>query len=152
MLYHFYEQTISIFFIIHLRKKMSFDYSNFSRYIFSILSLWSREEIYQILTVKDWISIKLYTDNLLPLWMCVLHFYVMNISNRFFKTISCNGNYYMRFYSATQLLMYNHITIWVYNIYYILCLNYVMIIYKQATKSLNNFAWNNSYYIYHMYI
>ena len=82
----------------------------------SMLLLWSREEIYQILTV----SVKLYAENLLLLWMCVLHFYVMNISNKFFKTFSYNGNYYMQFYSVTQWLMYNDIASWVCNILYIM--------------------------------
>ena len=80
-------------------------------FIFSLLSLPS----YQILTGKDW-SIKIYVENLLLLWMCVLHLCVMNILNKFFRTILCNRNQYMRFYSANQLLKYNHITIWVYNI------------------------------------
>ena len=140
------------FFMTHVRKVMSFDYSNFSRYTFSMLLLWSREEIYQIITVKYWIRIKVCAANLLLLWMCVLHFYAMNISNKFFKTISCNENYYMRFYSTTQLLMYNNIIIWGYNICYILCLTCVTIIHKETTKSQDNFAWNNSHYIYHKYI
>ena len=128
LLCHFHEQCeitrISVC-LSYVRKEISFDYFNFSRYTLSMLLFWSREEIYQILTV----SVKLYAENLLLLWMCILHFYVMNISNKFFKTFSCNGNYYMQFYSVTQWLMYNDITSWVCNILYImfnLCYYYTL--------------------------
>ena len=58
----------------------------------SMLLLWSREEIYQILTV----SVKLYAENLLLLWMCVLHFYVIFQTNflKHFHTMeitTCNS-------------------------------------------------------------
>ena len=43
-----------------------------------------------------------------------------NISNKFFKTFSYNGNYYMQFYSVTQWLMYNDIASWVCNILFIM--------------------------------
>ena len=75
-----------IFFMTHVRKVMSFDYSNFSRYTFSMLLLWSREEIYQIITVKYWIRIKVCAANLLLLLMCVLL-----LCNEYFKQIFQNN-------------------------------------------------------------
>ena len=120
LLCHFHEQckfrsNLSLF-ITRQKRDIVWLFQFFKIYSLSMLLLWSRKEIYQILTV----SVKLYAENLLLLWMCVLHFYVMNISNKFFKTFSYNGNYYMQFYSVTQWLMYNDIASWVCNILYIM--------------------------------
>ena len=120
LLCHFHEQckfrsNLSLF-ITRQKRDIVWLFQFFKIYSLSMLLLWSRKEIYQILTV----SVKLYAENLLLLWMCVLHFYVMNISNKFFKTFSYNGNHYMQFYSVTQWLMYNDIASWVCNILYIM--------------------------------
>ena len=110
----------------HVRKEISFDYSNFSRYTLSL---------YAIVMIERRNLSNTYSKCKTLCWEFVTSVNVCitllcNISNKFFKTFSYNGNYYMQFYSVTQWLMYNDIASWVCNILFIM-FNFAIIIHKQ---------------------